>query len=150
DRDDPRRLLRPVIQDREGEAPAEPGSKARQEARPPRKVRSPMEAGEIAQTIYRLQSAFRDLALRGLRSAGPPGLAPLRPVREECERLGADYVAGRIAEVGRAIEAHDRSAARALVQAQASLRVFERILTLEIAAGVLQAMVDGKPAGEAP
>ena len=48
------------------------------------------------------------------------------------------------------IEAHDRSAARVLLRAQASLRVFERILTLEVAAGALQAMAGGEQAGETP
>jgi hypothetical protein len=107
-----------------------------------------METEEIIQTISRLQEAFEDLAVRGLRSAGPRDLATLRAVREEFERIGADHLAGRIAEVVRAIEAHDRSAAKALLHAQASLRVFERILTLEIAAGALQALVDGKQEGE--
>jgi hypothetical protein len=109
-----------------------------------------METEEIAQTIERLQGAFEDLAVRGLRSAGPRDLATLRAVREEFERIGADHLAGRIAEVIRAIEAHDRSAARALLQAQASLRVFERILTLEIAAAALQEIVDGEQAEETP
>ena len=109
-----------------------------------------METEEIALTIDRLQGAFEDLAVRGLRSAGPRDLATLRVVREEFERIGAGHLAGRIAEVIRAIEAHDRSAARALLQAQASLRVFERILTLEVAAAALQAMADGEQEGEAP
>jgi hypothetical protein len=51
--------------------------------------------------------------------------------------------------VGDAIRANDRAAARALLRAQASLRVFERVLTLEVAAEALAALAE-PPAGEAP
>ncbi len=101
-----------------------------------------MATEEIAQTIDRLHGAFADLAVRGLRSAGPGDLATLRAVREEFQRIGADHLAGRIGEVVSAIENDDRAAARALLRAQASLRVFERILTLEVAGQALQAMLD--------
>jgi hypothetical protein len=104
-----------------------------------------METEEIAQAIDRLQAAFEDLAVRGLRSAGPSDLAALRAAGTEFERVGAGHLAERIAAVVGAIENDDRGAARALLRAQASLRVFERVLTLEVAAGALQAL-----AGEAP
>ena len=109
-----------------------------------------MEVEEISQTIDRLQRAFEDLAVRGLRSAGPQDLATLRAVREEFERIGADHLAGRIAEVIRAIVAGERSAAAALLRAQGSLRVFERILTLEVAARALQGMIHAEQAEESP
>jgi hypothetical protein len=109
-----------------------------------------MATEEIVQTIDRLRGAFEDLAVRGLRSAGPQELATLRAVREEFERIGADHLAGRIAAVIRGVENGDRSAARALLQAQASLRVFERILTLEVAGHTLQAMVAEAAAEDAP
>jgi hypothetical protein len=99
------------------------------------------EIDEIVQTIERLQGELEDLAVRGLRSAGPSDLATLRAVREEFERIGAGHLAGRIADVIAAIEQGDRHAARPLLRAQASLRVFERILTLDVAASSLQAML---------
>ena len=68
----------------------------------------------------------------------------------ETPQVLVDVLAGRIAEVVRAIEADDRAAAPALLQAQASLRVFERILTLEVAAGALRALAGGDEAGEEP
>lgn len=109
-----------------------------------------MEVEEISQTIDRLQSAFEDLAVRGLRSAGPQDLATLRAVREEFERIGADHLAGRIAAVIQAIETGDRAAATALLRAQGSLRVFERILTLEVAGRTLQGLVNVEQAEETP
>jgi hypothetical protein len=109
-----------------------------------------MEVEEVAQAAERLHGAFADLAVRGLRAAGPRDLAALRATGEEFQRIGAEHLAGRIAEVVRAIEADDRAAAPALLQAQASLRVFERILTLEVAAGALRALAGGDEAGEEP
>src|SRR5215831_11869355 len=99
------------------------------------------ELDEIMQTIERLESALDDLAVRGLRSAGPQDLASLDALREEFERIGAGHLAGRIAAVTTAIRNDDRDAAAALLRARASLRVFERVLTLEVAEGVLGGMM---------
>jgi hypothetical protein len=104
------------------------------------------ETAEIGQTLERLQGAFEDMTVRGLRSAGPEHLATLAAVREELERIGAGHLAGRLAAVLDAIRSHDRAAAAALLRAQASLRVFERILTLETAAELLRPLV---PSAEA-
>jgi hypothetical protein len=98
------------------------------------------EIDEIVQTIERLEAALEDLAVRGLRSAGPQDLAGLDALHEEFERIGAGHLAGRIAAVTAAIRNDDRSAAAALLRARASLRVFERVLTLEVAGGVLGSM----------
>jgi hypothetical protein len=108
------------------------------------------EIEEIVQTIERLQRELADLSIRGLRSAGPSDIATLRAVREEFERIGADHLAGRIADVIAAIDQGDRHAARPLLRAQASLRVFERILTLDVAKGSLQAMLAESPDEGAP
>jgi hypothetical protein len=99
------------------------------------------ETEEIMQTVERLQGAFEELAVRGLRSAGPQQLAALEALREEFERVGAGHLAGRVAAVIQAVRNDDRSAAAALLRAQASLRVFERMLTLEVAGAVLQTML---------
>jgi hypothetical protein len=95
------------------------------------------EVEEIVQTIDRLQGAFEDLVLRGLRSSGPEHLHILKSLREEFERIGAGHLAGRIASVIDAIQRDERTAASALFQAMASLRVFERVLTLEFAGASL-------------
>lgn len=107
-----------------------------------------MATEEIVQTLERLQTAFEDLAVRGLRAAGPRDLATLRMVREEFERIGADYLAGQIAAVVQAIENDDRAAAPALLRALANLRVFERVLTLETAAQDLNTLVQATASGE--
>ena len=109
------------------------------------------ESDEIVQTIDRLQGEFEDLAVRGLRAAGTAHLGSLEALREEFTRIGAGHLAGRIEQVIAAIRNDDRQAATALLRAQASLRVFERVLSLEAAAGMLEALVqaaDGEASEE--
>ncbi|MBV9124107.1 MAG: hypothetical protein JO112_12175 [Planctomycetes bacterium] len=100
-----------------------------------------LETAEIVHTIEHLQGAFEELMVRGLRSSGPQHLTTLAHLREEFERIGADHLAGRIAAVIDAIRNDDRGAAAALLRAQTSLRVFERILTLETAADLLSQLL---------
>jgi hypothetical protein len=112
-------------------------------------VNSASETAEVIRAVERLRGEFDDLAVRGLRTAGPEHLASLDALRDEFRRVGAEHLAGLIGAVAEAIRANDRAAARALLRAQASLRVFERVLTLEVAAEALAALA-GPPAGEAP
>jgi hypothetical protein len=105
------------------------------------------ETDEIVQTLERVQREFENLSVRGLRSVGPEHLATLSAAREEFERIGAGHLASRIAAVIDGIRDNDCGAAVALLRAQASLRVFERILTLEMAAGTLSRLVKPADAG---
>src|SRR3954471_12162177 len=98
------------------------------------------EVAEVMQTLDRLSAALADLAVRGLRSAGPAEIAPLEAMREELERVGAAHLGGRIGELLEAVRRDDRAAAPALLRAQTSLRLFERVLTLEEAERLLQEM----------
>src|SRR5205085_6208981 len=102
------------------------------------------ETAEIVQSLERLQNALEDLAVRGLRACGPGQLATLEALRAEFERVGAGHLAGRIAAVIAAVRNDDRSAAAALFRAQASLRVFERVLTLEVAGDLLERLLAGE------
>ena len=102
---------------------------------------------EIADTIERLRSELEALAVRGIRAAGPDSVALLRAAGEELERIGAEHMAGRIADVLRTLEQGDRHAAAALLRAQTSLRLFDRVLTLDVARATLAALVSS-PASE--
>ena len=106
------------------------------------------ETDEIVQTIERLQGELEDLTVRGLRSSGPEHLGALTALREEFERIGADHLAGRIAGLVEAVRNDEVGAAAALLRTQASLRVFERVLTLETAADALRALLQDEK-GEA-
>lgn len=99
------------------------------------------ENDEIARAISRLQAELEDLAIRGLRTAGTQQLAPLKAMREEFERIGAAHLAGRVAKVISGIESNDDDAAGALLQAQASLRLFERVLSQEAAVDHLKSLL---------
>jgi hypothetical protein len=95
---------------------------------------------EIVFTIEQLRRELEDLGARGLRAVGPQRLSKLRVILEELERIGAAHVAGQLATLVKAIENDDSQAAAALLRAQSSLRLFERVLTLETAAVQLQAL----------
>lgn len=94
---------------------------------------------EIAHTIESLRDQLETLAVRGLRAAGPEHLAHLRAAHEEFERIGAAHLATRIAAVVHKVEQNDRGAAGALLAALTSLRLFDRVLTLEVAQNALPA-----------
>jgi hypothetical protein len=95
---------------------------------------------EIADTIERLRGRFEALAIRGLRAAGPDDLALLKSAGEEFERIGASHMAERIGDLRSAMQEDGRSAAVALLRAQTSLRLFDRVLTLDVAEGALSAL----------
>ena len=95
------------------------------------------EIGEIVQTIEALQGELDDLLVRGLRSAEPATLNRLRARVEEFRRIGAEHMAQRLTTLVDAVEADEPAAARALLQAQTSLRLFERVLSLEVAEAAL-------------
>jgi hypothetical protein len=86
---------------------------------------------EVVQTIERLQQSFEDLSVRGLRACGSDQLQVLIALHEELERVGAAHLAGRLEDLIDKIRDDDRGSARSLMRAQASLRVFERFLTIE-------------------
>ena len=98
------------------------------------------ETDEVLHTLDHLQTVLADLAVRGLRSAGPQQIAALKSLGTELERMGAGHLAGRVEAVLVAVEKDDRSAAPALLRAQASVRVFERVLTLEAVAEALHVL----------
>lgn len=95
---------------------------------------------EITDTLTRLQAEIEDLAVGGLRAAGPERLGMLEATREDLHRVGALHLAGRLEALAAAIRDDDRGAAPALMRTHASLRVFERLLSLETAAAGLEAL----------
>jgi hypothetical protein len=101
-----------------------------------------LDTVEIVATVERLESELVDLGIRGLRAVGPQHLAALQSLHEELQRIGADHLAGRIEFLVSAIRADDREAAVALLRTQASLRVFERVLTLQAVGEILEQMVE--------
>lgn len=97
------------------------------------------EIDEVASTLERLNDELQELVIRGIRVCGPEHLGALKSLQAELARVGAEHLAERLRALISAIENDDRSAAAALMQTQASLRVFERVLTLQVAEHALAA-----------
>lgn len=97
------------------------------------------EIAELRDALDRLHAALEDLAARGLRAAGPPDLARLTALRDEFRAAGAGHVAERLDATIEAVRSDDRGAAAALLRAMTATRLFDRMLTLEVAATMLTA-----------
>lgn len=97
------------------------------------------EIDALRDALDRLHAALDDLIVRGLRSAGATELARLSAVGDEFRRAGAGHLAGRLGELADRVRADDRAAAPALLRAMTSARLFDRMLTLEVASRALAA-----------
>jgi hypothetical protein len=95
------------------------------------------EHQETLQTLEYLQQVTENLLVRGLRSVGAQELQTLGALEAELARIGASHLAGRIGKLRQCLQEDPPAAARVLLSTQASLRVFERVLTLEWAAEAL-------------
>lgn len=95
------------------------------------------EIAELRNAIDRLASALDDLVVRGVRVAGSQDLVRLNSLRDEFRTAGAEHIAGRVGELVDAVGNHDRTAAPALLRTMTALRLFERMLTLEVVAMAL-------------
>jgi len=96
------------------------------------------ETAELRDALDRLHAALDDLAVRGLRASGPNDLAKLTALRDEFRDAGAGHIADRLNTAIEATRADDRGAAAALLRAMAATRLFDRMLTLEVAAALIQ------------
>jgi hypothetical protein len=97
------------------------------------------EIAELRDALDRLHTALEDLAVRGLRAAGPQDLARLTALRDEFREAGAGHIGERLTTMLEAVRADDRSAAAALLRTMTAVRLFDRMLTLEVAASMLTA-----------
>ncbi len=94
---------------------------------------------EVVSTVQRLQHTFEDLVVGGLQFLGPKRLPVLEAMQDEFRLIGADHLAQRLGGLIDAIRTGHPRAAATLLQAQSSVRVFERLLTLETVANQLMA-----------
>ena len=102
------------------------------------------EIAELRDALDRLHAATDDLIVRGMRAAGPREIARLDALRDELRTAGAEHLAGRLDDVVGAIRADDPAAGPALLRAMTALRLFDRMLTLEVAAGMLAGAADSE------
>lgn len=105
---------------------------------------TPEERDEICATVETLRGELDDLVVRGLKAAGPDDLRSLEAMRAEFSRIGARHLADGAGGLVDAIRAEDKKASILLLEAQSSLRVFERVLTLDYVANLFDE--SGEPA----
>ncbi len=106
------------------------------------------EIAELRDAIDRLHAAMDDLAVRGLRAAGPQDLAKLAALRDEFRTAGAGHIADRLDTTLELVRSDDRGAAAALLRTMTAVRLFDRMLTLEVAAGMLSVFKTENSAAE--
>ena len=93
------------------------------------------EFDELRVSLERVRAFLESLVVRGLRACGADELAQLRAFTDEFERAGASHVASALAMLHAQVEKGQREAARALLMAQTSVRLLERLLTLRVVRG---------------
>ncbi len=99
------------------------------------------EIAELRDALDRLHAALDDLAVRGLRAAAPQDLARLVALRDEFRGAGAEHIAERLETTIDAVRNDDRTAAAALLRAITAIRLFDRMLTLEVAGQLLETAI---------
>jgi len=99
------------------------------------------EMQEIAEAVERLKKALDDVAVRGLRALGGEQFKSLVAMHDELARVGAGHLAGCLDDVIRAVREDDRDGPAALLRAQATLRLFDRVMTLEVAEKAYQVLL---------
>jgi hypothetical protein len=102
------------------------------------------DIAELRDALDRLHAALDDLAVRGVRAARPQDLARLDALRDEFRAAGGEHLSGRLATLVDAVRADARDAAPALLRAMTALRLFDRVLTLEVAAAALATCEEGE------
>jgi len=95
------------------------------------------EIDELRDALDRLHSAMDDLVVRGVRAAGAPDIARLSALRDEFRTAGAEHLAEKLSTLVDAVKNGDRTAAPALMRAVTTFRLFDRMLTLEVAQAAL-------------
>src|SRR5215471_15579106 len=91
------------------------------------------EALEVQEVVDHLQTVLENLVTRGLNAAEAGDRKALATLRDEFVRIGATHLADRVGSLCEALESGDRDGPTRLLKTQASLRLFERVLTLEVA-----------------
>jgi hypothetical protein len=104
------------------------------------------EIAELREALDRLHTALEDLVVRGLRAAGPQQLAKLEALRDEFRDAGAGHIAGRLETAIESVRADNPGAAGEVLRAMTAIRLFDRMLTLEVAATLLQLDASGDEA----
>ncbi|MCB9718834.1 MAG: hypothetical protein H6712_33625 [Myxococcales bacterium] len=108
-------------------------------------VIDPDALDQVVRTLQRSRELLEQLVIRGVRTAGPAELDRLDALREELGRHGTTHLAGRLHALLVAMRNDDPAAAVALLRAQATLHVLERVLTMRVVEAELAGAGGGAP-----
>ena len=98
--------------------------------------------------VERLGELLDALVVRGLRACGREETSQLESFRDELRGIGAEHLAEGLGELLEEVSEGERSGARTLVRMQASLRVFERLLTQRAVMLQLEMALEPEVAGD--
>ena len=90
------------------------------------------DVDEARVSLERLRKLLENLTVRGLRACGPDELSQLDSNIEYLDGAGAGHVASVLTALRDQIANDRRTAAKALLEAQMSVRLLERLLTLRV------------------
>ena len=80
------------------------------------------------------------LGMRGLRAVSIEQLNWLKHTRDSLREMGAEYLARKMTELMDAIDRNDSTSAARFLDLLTSIRVFDRVLTLESSEHALRRM----------
>lgn len=90
--------------------------------------------------VHRLTALLDEVVVRGMRASGPDELSRLHQQRDALAQMGANHLTEALDELLADLRSGRREGARTLLKARASVRVFERLLSLR---AVAEALSDG-------
>lgn len=104
----------------------------------------PDELTEVVDALEHGRALLEQLVIRGVRTAGPAEHEHLDALADQLHRQGASHLAGRMRALLEAMREDDPGAAVALLRAQASLHVFDRVLTMRVVDQQLGAAIEAE------
>ena len=93
------------------------------------------------QLIVRLQKEIEAICIRGIRAISSEQLNWLRNTRDRVREMGAEFLSEKISSLLVSIDSDDRAASAKLLDLLTTVRVFERTLTLKVAAAKLETLL---------
>jgi hypothetical protein len=98
---------------------------------------------EVLLALQHGRTLLDELVVRGVRAAGPADWGRLEALGEELERVGARHLGDQLGALLGAMKNDDPGATGAVLRAQTSLVLFDRVLTLRVVEASLAAVVEG-------
>ena len=96
----------------------------------------------LISTISQLQAEVETLGLRGLRAASAEQLQWLRHTRDSLSEMGAEFLAAKMTQLLASMEQTQSDAAARLLDLLTTIRVFDRVLTMQTVESILSPLCD--------